>query len=512
MDKSLFDNLKKKENLLWSAFAIILFLVFYMIFCKMHPLYIYDMDDWTYISYNRIGIPAPHYWNPTKVLPEILLPLGAEIAVDVVYPVTGDYVGSIALILGCILALSLTSLIVCFGKWINRYYNLSFGMCAGCMTVLSILFFMPFYTLNFQFASMFYASNVNAVYNYAIPGIFNGILIFLLWKEEASAGGKKFDWSDKNRLFKNSILILFIYLCINSNLFHSIVSLGFVGAVLTENLFDAVKSRKKKKFSLFVKEYICDNLTYLIMLAAWFGSMILESMGERASMAGSGFKLGESMGNFMWAIKNMSKYFWLLVVGSLFLAFAVWMYEAAKRKEKDLPFIRAVWRALCGFILTSVYLILLCAKVSPEYSKSSSVLWGTAFYGIMIFAVSTGYILKKIPQCFLLLPIGAWVVASVFVVERDNYREVFYSPVVKEIGNDIVNQIVEADQKGDSECVVYIPVTHHPELPDTLLTSGDRIARTVYLHGLTTKYMNVKIESSLEKTEEYHFPIISEPD
>ena len=141
---------------------------------------------------------------------------------------------------------------------------------------------------------------------------------------------------------------------------------------------------------------------------------------------------------------------------------------------------------------------------------SSMVLWGIAYYMIMIFIMNAGYILEKLPFTFLAVPIGLWVLISVFVVTKTNYRDVYTSPVVKEISNDIVDQIVEADRRGEKSVVVYIPVPHHPDLPDTLLTSGDRIARTLFFHGLTGKYMDVTIEASQEKTEEFHFPIVND--
>lgn len=80
------------EQKKWIILTFFLFLVFFLL---IHPLYIFDTDDWINIGRERPLYPSHYYFNPIKVLPEILYPLISVSSVRILYPLTGDFVGSI---------------------------------------------------------------------------------------------------------------------------------------------------------------------------------------------------------------------------------------------------------------------------------------------------------------------------------------------------------------------------------------------------------------------------------
>lgn len=43
-------------------------------FTQIHPLVVYDADDWTYLAYVRSATPIWGDWNPAKVFPETVMP------------------------------------------------------------------------------------------------------------------------------------------------------------------------------------------------------------------------------------------------------------------------------------------------------------------------------------------------------------------------------------------------------------------------------------------------------
>ncbi len=47
----------RKEHILLIGFSTIIFLSMLLFFLKIHPLIIYDVDDWLYTSYFRLPIP-----------------------------------------------------------------------------------------------------------------------------------------------------------------------------------------------------------------------------------------------------------------------------------------------------------------------------------------------------------------------------------------------------------------------------------------------------------------------
>ncbi|MCQ2519090.1 MAG: hypothetical protein MJ107_01025 [Lachnospiraceae bacterium] len=498
------EKLKSKDFVISLLTILFVFAVLIIFFCNVHPMYVYQLDDWVYISYNRIGIPSTHYFNPTKILPEVLLPASAEIAVDIVYPITGDYIGSMAKVFGIVLSLFTTILMGYVAGWLKKHYGLSAGIISGLVIVVLLMFFMPYYNLKFSFSSMFYASNTNAIFNYVVPGLFNAILVFVLFEIE------KFEWFNRKKIYANGILLLFIYLCINSNLFHSIIGAAFVGSILVEKLYIQIRNSEKKGFIKFVSEYVKDNYTYLLILLMWFCSAILEACGDRAVAGGTEIKIKETWAIYINSILGMNKLFLLLVFGSLFVAWVIWIYRAVKRNEKDHSFISYQWKTLFSLLLTFIFDFLLCARVSPASAQNCAALWAVPFFEILIFIVSTGYIMKNVPQFFIGVPIALFVLSSVFVVTKENYRDVYYTPIIKDICNDIIDQIVEADQKGETYCEVYIPISHNPELPENTVKCNEVIARAAYFHGLTTKYMDVKIIETLEKNEEFNFPVYKE--
>ena len=50
-------------ELIWYLLVFGFFLVW---FTKIHPLTVFDVDDWAYIHYPRRAVPLPTYWTPTK--------------------------------------------------------------------------------------------------------------------------------------------------------------------------------------------------------------------------------------------------------------------------------------------------------------------------------------------------------------------------------------------------------------------------------------------------------------
>lgn len=83
---------------------VVVFVGFFIFFTVVHPLYVYNTDDWYGILSQRRAIPIWNHWNPTRVLPETLMPLAAELGIRFFMPVSGDFIGSMAIAFAMVLS------------------------------------------------------------------------------------------------------------------------------------------------------------------------------------------------------------------------------------------------------------------------------------------------------------------------------------------------------------------------------------------------------------------------
>ena len=86
-------------------FFALVFLSLFVFFTEVHPLVMFDGDDWVNMSKQRnIAFPKWHDFNPVKVLPESLMPLAASVAAYFVLPFLGDLVSSMMVVSAVLMA------------------------------------------------------------------------------------------------------------------------------------------------------------------------------------------------------------------------------------------------------------------------------------------------------------------------------------------------------------------------------------------------------------------------
>ncbi len=68
-----------------------------LFFYRLHPLVVYDIDDWLYIGSHRTPFISRHQWNPARIFPEVFMPLISEVSANIIYPINNDYLGSLSL-------------------------------------------------------------------------------------------------------------------------------------------------------------------------------------------------------------------------------------------------------------------------------------------------------------------------------------------------------------------------------------------------------------------------------
>ena len=110
----------RKNRIVLFIFTAAVFVVMFVFYSRIHPLVIYDSDDWKYIVFTRHAFPVWKEWNPTRVLPEIFMSLVAETGSFVIYPFTKDFINANIIINAIVVSLFITLYIYTFYKVIEK--------------------------------------------------------------------------------------------------------------------------------------------------------------------------------------------------------------------------------------------------------------------------------------------------------------------------------------------------------------------------------------------------------
>lgn len=83
--------------------------------------------------------------------------------------------------------------------------------------------------------------------------------------------------------------------------------------------------------------------------------------------------------------------------------------------------------------------------------------------------------------------------------------------ICAEISRDIIDQYVQADQAGQKQMLLYVPVhTEDPDTQDNWPHSAvllPRITNTLYEHGIISYPIDITVVPSVEMNEKYHLEI-----
>lgn len=496
----------KMETCKWILFGIILGFFIFIFFTVVHPLYIYDTDDWTYITYSRHAWPSTKLWNPTKILPETLMPLAATIGYEIIMPLTKDYISSMALSFALVLTMLIVTYSLMFGNIIRKIFSLKTNTIILIILLFLLYHFLPYNVNDSGNRHLFHGGSVNNTFNYLIPALFNMIFVmYLILNTETEK--RKFK---KN--IENGVIVLISYLCINSNLFHSIILASFAG---THILFSLIKKIRHYNSKVFLKEMFLENLFWLYILILWFGSLLFEIQGGRAQVASQSLlKLPviETLHIFVQSIKAIHKWYLYSMVIITIVGLSIYFFTK-KNEYKDVDHNYILWMkkfSFCFFI-TWIYLILLCAKVTPYYISSNLVEYSWMFWIMLIGFISFAYTISKFSSINLLLPLFVYIIVFETIISGKSYAEIntsgFSKEIVKCLDQNIINQVIAADEAGLSDVIVHIPEYTSPDWPINMSYGNSRIAVSLYRSGIVSKLMNITFVMDPSINTLYNVPL-----
>lgn len=459
--------LKKVDTKKWAWVA--LFLILVLFFTKITPLVVFDSDDWLYVSYRRMPVPIWGHWNPSRVFPELLMPFVSSLGALVLYPLTGDYMGTLTLVFAVTVSLVIVVYIYAACKLVQSKMAISPRLALGVSVLFLILHFLIFKVGDGENYSLFYANDVTCYFYYTIPSLLSFILIAALelHPEWCDLTNGKFHW-------RKALVILVAYLLVYSNLYCSYLLTLWCGLRILLKI--------KKPFSL--KKLVGKSVFECLVILAWFVSLVFELSGGRAQDF-SEKSIAEKLAQ---ALTSYAK----IQYSTAFLMFAVVCIAVGgvllfrnRKEEQTVTTLKMLAYMLVFFVLSIVYLILLSAVTTPTYVSRPEVLLGAYTWGLAILGVLVAYILKKVPALKLLLPVTIFLL----FFELNCYGRAFRSnefgnvnvDAMTDIGNDMVQQFIDATEQGAESLELHIPDLGG-KWPLTQSFLGERISHTLYKH------------------------------
>ena len=467
-------NAKKKT--LWTAvWYLFLFAFLYIWFTRVHPLVVFDADDWTYLPLDREAWPILGEWNPAKVFPEVFMPLCSTVGCYLLMPLIRDYITVMTVTHGFVVSVFITVYLYHLAQLLKRLFRLdswSEFYAAGLFLVLHFLALRSRETGN---TYLLYSKDITCYYNYLIPGLLNGSIVCWIIR---NAAFEEFLHSD--RYGWKGLFFLAVFMAIFSNLVDSVILAVYAGSVL---LVDFLKQLKKPDF----REYLKSHTFCLGIFGTWLISAVFELSGGRAVASASGSlfsRLRDCAYCLLQVLKSCNPLF--LVLCAVIVAAALAAYLRSRETDRLLPDLCLIF---CVGIAAMVFcIVLLCAVVDPAYMYRAEYLFPIFFYCLMPVMLCAGYLLHKFPKLLIIMPMLLMVLAS----EADTKPETFLESntgnldagVSADISRDLIAQVVSACEAGEKEMVLYVPLWDTENNWPHATSLMGRIRYALYAHDI----------------------------
>ena len=495
---------KHRVSMAKAIFGIGMFLLFFCFSYSCHPQVVLDYDDWSYIAYTRIPIPWPTFWNPSRVLPEILMPLSGFLgaAINKVFPklqyIKAQTAGT-AFVLSSLEVFYFMSLL----RLLMRRRGNSLKIAAGLTAVFCLLHFLAFRTSAIGNSYLFQSANLTCCYFYLIPALLNAGMSNMLLSSEKET----LSFMPGKERFRTAIIFCGLYFSLFSNLYASILLSSFAGWDLLSHIR---RGKGRQELRSFAKEHEIPILILLFFSIA----VIFEAFGGRAKLTYQTEQnywqnLAETFMLFIQTLKSCNWLFSLIIVFGIIAEIGICLYQRHSEEARLL--------CLCG-ITVVVFVLLLCAKVSPSYITRPEVLISVFFYIFLLAMDGFAAFLQKFPRSGRLLPLLILIVAVAVNPPGRTFGESYSidCEITPEtciaVSQDVVDQVVSAVEAGETEAEIEVMFTgeYGSENWPQVTYMADALQKALVRHGVIDHAISLEIVPSTEFNEKYglHFALV----
>ena len=487
-------KLREKTNFLPEIlFFLGVFFGMTLFYTAAHPLVLIDLDDWAYFSYARLALPFPNFWNPSRVLPELLMPACGTAAALLSAALLHDYVRAQVLVVAWVYSAFITFYVWAFARLLRRRLGAGRGVSLLLALIFLLLHFLIFRSGDSGNIHLFYTVDVVCIFFYTIPALLNAALAMLL------LGGDLFAaFVPSGRPLRRGFVLLLLYLALFSNLFGSVILAVCAGCGLLGGLFGGL--REKRPFGALLRE----QLPRLLLIAGWLLAVLFEALGGRARASyGSGMSLGGRIGETLRGLAELLRsmnllFAALLAAGMLFALLMLLLPGRAARR----PLPGLLGLSLAAAALCAVFLVLLCAVVDPLYIRQPSASFALFFWLLLPLGVCAGWALTRWTRLSLLLPLALLVIASAIGTNTRTFADQNCLGVTGQacidINNDLIAQLQRADAEGldAAEILTLDSPFDYDNWPHSTFYLGDTLARTLWKHGVVERLLSVTLVPS----------------
>lgn len=480
----------KKSMILQCLIFFVLFLYFF----KIAPIAPYDGDDWSFIGVMRYPIPMWGVHNPTRVLPEVLMPLCGYLSAYIGYPISHDYIGSIVFFSSIIEAIFSFACIYLFYKLLldKFHFEKNKAICSEMFFILSL--FLIYKIPNQPSYSSFWAGDLTCVFFYIIPGLLNASMI--LYMENKSDFNNYFN--NQSSLYQG-IFLLILYFTIFSNTQLTIIIATYAFFKMIIVTFE-MKNSDTLKVSIKTLKKLW---IYLLILGAWLLSIIFDLNGGRAKEVSNNNSdaLGATIDQFKILLDHQNRNYLVL---SLFMISFSLLFNYKKMRNKE--FYKLLILSICSELFSLIYLILAYSKAGSFYAYRPDAMWPVVFYFVYITSLSVASLINNVRILSAIMPLV--LVLGLAIVGNYNFLPLPASNInhsygtAKAIDNYIVKQIEMADKRGKSSVTVKVPMDeiNNGNWPHSYYMATS-LQNTLYSHGLIRTRIKIifKPSSSVNK-------------
>lgn len=476
--------MKRNDKVIIWSFFILLWIIMAFFYLRVHPLVIWDTDDWGNISLVRKPYPDRSAWNPSKVFPEIFMKLCAWIGVKCIMPLSNDFIGALTLVFGLIVSFFIAMYGTCFVLFLYTKFNFEVYK-ASLVGIFFILFhFLIFDTSEGGNLYLLYSSSVTGYFHYVIPSLLNLILLMLLEIENLH----------KCNALKKGGIFLLIYLAIFSNLFCSYILMFWAVFKIFKKFFD---NQKKLRNILY------EEIDKFGIIVVWGISAIYELNGARADS----LKNDNFIGNIVSAGKLFVIRFGKLNTFFVVLSIVIIVFGNIcifLNKEK----VSFLLECLIFIMINAIYLVLLSAKTTAEYIDRPDVLIGCFFWILMFVMVNMVVIIQNTDKIILTIPIILFVLCFDIPCGYSTFAESnasgIDSSIVKEIDNDFIRQIISAVDGNKDRLELHIPETSGDNWP-FVSEASNCFSHSLYTYGIINREIETVYVRDRSINEKYNF-------
>ena len=190
------------------------------------------------------------------------------------------------------------------------------------------------------------------------------------------------------------------------------------------------------------------------------------------------------------------------------LAAAVFLALALLRPAKGRMAARALLLGLLGMgALLLMFEILLCARVEPGYVQRSDVMFGCCFALLALTMLGLGLLLVRYERLTLLLGLLGLLLFSVTNTRQRSFLDcndlMAPAELCTALDELVIEQVLAAEAGGEQKALVRVPDYGGDNWPQTLYM-GDRVAASLYKHGVIQRPMEIEILPDPMLNERFH--------